>query len=206
MKKTKLIPVLLAAVLAAAAVTGCGDSAAKTVDVSNESKEAQPGPQNDRGIIAKVVSLDGDQLTVILAEMQGGKGENGGAPPSPASGPAIDGSGKPADGPGQPANESDQPADGSGQPAEGSDQPANGPGQPSQPEQGNLPEQGGREIEFTGDEITYTLSGEVTVSKGMGDDSAEMDLADLAAEAVIRFTTSTGEDGIEVINTIVVME
>lgn len=165
MNQKKWLTILLTATVAAAAFTGCGNSA-ETVDISQQPKQGeqgQPGSQRERGIMAKVVTLNGNQLTVILADMQ--ERDGGGVPPGGENGQMPD--------------------------------PAAGPGQPGQ---------GGREIEFTGDEVTYTLSESVSITKGMGENASDIDLSKLAAGDVIRFTASTGQNGNETIETIVVMD
>jgi hypothetical protein len=124
--------------------------------------------QKERGTIAKVVSLDGDRLTVIPADR----------PDRTSSEPAFD---------------ADNPGPGSG--AEGSGMPGDGRFGP-----------GGREITFTGKEVSYPLSPNVTIEKGTGKDSKEIDLSGLAANDVIRFTTAAGDDGTEVITAIAVMD
>lgn len=177
MNQKKWLTILLAAAVAASAFTGCGGSA-ETVDISQQPKQGdqgqeQPGSQRERGIMAKVVSLNGNQLTVILADMQ--ERDGGGAPPSDGGGSAV-----------PPGSENGQMPD-----------PSAGPGQPGQ---------GGRELEFTGDEVTYTLSGSVSITKGMGENASDIDLSELRAGDVIRFTASTGQNGNETIETIVVMD
>lgn len=183
MKRIRVITCVLTAMLVTAAFTGCSETEVKTADTSKQQEQGQQVSQNERGSMAKVVSLDGDQLTVILADMRGGNRgdrvppadsappENAENPQTAASGAAIDDSSEPG-----------------------------GPGQPGQPRQG------GGEIEFTGEEATYTLSGDVTITKGIGDSATEIDLSELAVDDVIHFTTATGDDGNEEIQSIVVME
>ena len=159
MKKIRFLTCLLTAALVAAAFTGCGETSAKTVDVTNQQEQGQRAPQGERGTMAKVVSLNGDQLTVLLAVMPDRNNEA--ALPENGTPPAI------------------------------------GPGQPGQ---------GGGVITFTGEQVTYTLSGNVTIEKGMGENAVEMDLSELTADDVIRFTTGTNDDGNEIITSIVVMD
>ncbi len=190
MKRIRVITCLLTAALVAATFAGCGATEVKTVDTSKQQEQGpqeqgQQAPQNERGSMAKVVSLDGDQLTVILADMPSGNG-GGGTPPDGEA---------PPDGGNGPAAASGTAIDGTG-----------APGGLDQQDQPGQPRQGGGEIEFTGEEATYTLSGEVTVTKGIGDAAAEIDLSELAVDDVIRFTTITGDEGNEVIDAIVVME
>jgi hypothetical protein len=175
MKKIQIITGVLTAALIAASFAGCGEKM-ETQDVSAlKQEQTQKASQDQRGTIANVVSLDGNQLTVVLADMpgRGGDGSTPPAPPNggsgPASGPAIDSSGAPGDGSGQ-----------SGQ--------------------------GGGKIQFTGEHATYTLSDDVAVMKGTGDNAAEIDLSELKTDDVIRFTTATDDSGNETIDTIVVME
>jgi hypothetical protein len=176
MKKIRIAALLLAAALVASAFAGCGETKAQTSDKTppeqGQQQDQKQPRENGRGTMAKVVSLDGDQLTVILADIRGGNGpapSNDGSGPAPASGPAVDSSGAPADQPGQ---------DG----------------------------QGGGKIQFTGEQDTYTLSKDVKIAKGAGDDAAGISLSELAADDVISFTTTAGDDGGDVINSITVLD
>lgn len=171
MRKIRIAALLLAAALAASALAGCGETKAQTNDKPAQRQEQQ-APENGRGTMAKVVSLDGDRLTVILADRPDGGGS--GTPPANGTPPAMD-----------------------ARPENGGGTPADQPGQSGQ---------GGGKIQFTGEEKTYTLSGDVVVMKGTGDSAAEIDLSELAADDVIRFTTTTDDSGNEVINAIAVME
>ncbi len=202
MKKIRMITCLLTAALITAALAGCGETSAKTVDVTNQQGQEQQGqgqqePQKERGTMAKVVSLEGDQLTVILADMPDGR--RSGTPPAidapQDSGTAPADGQTPPDGAAAP-NGGNGPASASGPAIDGSGAPAGGPGQP---------DQGGGEIRFTGEQATYTLSSDVAIIKGTGEDAAEIDLSELAADNVIRFTTIT-DNGNEVINSIVVID
>lgn len=185
MKKIRFIAGVLTAALIAASFAGCGEKA-ESKDAPSAKQEqgqvqdqgqSQNAPQGQRGSMAKIVSLDGDQLTVVLADRPN-RGGDSSTPPAmrtppdgngSSSGPAIDGSGGPAGGPGQPG-------------------------------------QGGGKMEFTGDQVTYTLSGDVSVMKGAGDNAAEIDLSELKADDVIRFTTVTDDSGNETIDAINVLE
>ena len=212
MKKIQIATCLLTAALVAVSFAGCGETKTQTVD-SSSVKQEQPASQDERGSMAKVVSLDGDQLTVILADMPDGNG--GGTPqangtPSamdsnsgngqtpPDNGTPPDGN-KPADGTAPPSG-GNGPSPASGSAIDGSGAPSDQSGQPGQDGQG------GGKIQFTGEQVTYTLSGDVTVTKGAGDSAAAIDLSELAADDVITFTTTTDDSGSEVINSITIME
>ncbi|MDD3169572.1 MAG: hypothetical protein PHC91_08975 [Eubacteriales bacterium] len=186
MKRIRVMICLLTASLIAAAFAGCGEAEVTNVDASPKQEQGQQAPHNERDTMAKVISLDGDQLTLIMADLPRGDRDGGGTPP--------DGKELPAGGNG--------PAAASGAAIEGPDAPAGGPGLPEQ----GRPGQGRGDIEFTGEEASYTLSGKVTLKKGFGDAAAEIDLSELAAGDVIRFTVITDESGKEVIDSIVVME
>lgn len=182
MKKIRVITCLLAVVLAAAAFTGCGDTSVKEADASPQQGQDQPEPQKERGSIAKVTSLEGDQLIVVLGDMpEGGRGD---APMPNGTSPAI----------GAPSGNGQPPTSGSA--VDGSGPPAGGPGQ----------HEPGGDITFNGKEVTYTLSGDVVIMKGMGETAAEIDLSELAVNDVIRFTTITEGEGHEVIDSIRVIE
>lgn len=190
MRKLRLITCFLTAVLLAAAFSGCGAATVKTADVSpaqgqDQPGQDQPGPQKGQGTIAKVISLDGGRITVIPADLPE-PGEKG-APP--VSGPAFGPDRTSSDSAFRPGNPGAAPgAEGSGMPGDG------GFGS------------GGREITFTGEEVSYALSPDVTIEKGTGKDAKKIDLSELAANDVIRFTTATGDDGTEVITVITVMD
>jgi ABC-type oligopeptide transport system substrate-binding subunit len=78
MKKIRIAALLLAAALAASALTGCGDAKAQTGETKTQTGDSavqnqdqqnqQQPPGNGRGTMAKVVSLDGDQLTEFWIE------------------------------------------------------------------------------------------------------------------------------------------
>jgi hypothetical protein len=173
MKKIRIAALLLAAALVASAFAGCGETKAQTSDKTppeqGQQQDQKQPRENGRGTMAKVVSLDGDQLILILADMQS---ENG---PAPTSGSAVDSTGAPA-------------------------------GQPGQNGQGGQPGQGGGKIQFIGEQVTYTLSKDVKITKGTGDNTAEISLSELAADDVISFTTTAGDDGGDVINSITVLD
>ena len=190
MRKFRFITCLLTAALLAAAFSGCGSTTVKTSDISpaqgqGQPGQDQPGGQKERGTIAKVVSLNGDRLTVIPADLP----EPGGNGAPPVSGAAFG----PDRTSSEPAFGTDNPGLGSG--TEGSGIPGDGRFGP-----------GGREITFTGKEVSYPLSPNVTIEKGTGKDAKEIDLSGLAADDVIRFTTAAGDDGTEMITAIVIMD
>jgi len=181
MRKTKVISCLLAATLIAASLAGCGDSAAATTDEASPQQE-EKAPQEQKGTMAKVVSLEGDSITVILADVPDEMG--GGTPPTNRTPPEGE----------------NGPTGASGAAIEGNED------QTGQPGQSGDPQRGGKEIQFTGEEVTYTLSDEITVTSGMGDSQTEMDLSEIAADSVISFTTDTNEKGSDVIVSIRVMQ
>lgn len=219
MKKFRIVTCLLTAALIAASFAGCGSTEAKT---SNNATQKQRAPKHERATMAKIVSLDGDQLTVVLADMPGG-GKGDGAGPGNGTPPAIKGQ----QGDGQTPADGNTPTDGaakadgstppaappsgasgtsaiSGAAVDGKGMPGDGHGQPGQG--GGQPGQGGGQITFGTEETTYTLSDDVTVKKGFGDSATEIDLSELKADEVIRFTTSTDSSGNEVIDSITIME
>lgn len=184
MKKNRIAALLLAVVLVASAFAGCGETKAQTSDKTPQKQDQQQPRANSRGTMAKVVSLDGDQLTVMLADMP-----DGGVQPAAGTPPAIGA----------------EPA--SGTPPAIGVKPENGGGAPAgQPGQSGQPGQGGGKIEFTGGNVTYTLSSDVKIIKETGSGSSEIDLSELAADDVITFTTATGDGGSEVIDSIRVID
>ncbi len=213
MRKIQIASLLLAAVLVVSSFAGCGAAKTQTVDTSSQKQDRQ-ARGNGGGTMAKVVSLDGDQLTVILADMPDGNGADGQAPPDgtkPSDGNTpSDGAAPPGGGSG-PAPASDSAINGSdasaGQPGQG-EQPSQGgqSGQGEQPSPGGQPGQGGGKILFTGEQATYTLSTDVKITKMTGDSATEIDLSELAADDVITFTTVAGDDGTEVIDSIRVLD
>lgn len=201
MRKIRVITCFLTAALVAAAFAGCGETEVKTVDTPNQQEQGQQAPQTGRGTMAKVVSLDGDQLTVILADMS--RDNRGGGNP-PTDGTPPEGRAAPEGGNTRP--EAAAPPDSENGQAAASGAAIKDPAAPAGGPQTGQPRQGGGEIEFTGEEAAYTLSGDVAVMKGIGDAAAEIDLSELAVDDVIRFTTGTDDNGNEVIITIHVME
>lgn len=229
MKKTKFFRVLLAAALVAVSLAGCGNSAEKTSDDALPTQEegGKQTPQNERGIMAKVVSLSGKQLTVILADMPA-RGDGNRTPPTMGVQPgsdtgSADGNLQP-DGAAQsdgntlpdgaappdgvaPSNGGPGPVPPSGAAIDGPDAAAGNPA----PNEGNGPVRsgelgdGGGKLEFTGENVTYSLSGDLVIMKGTGNSAVEIDLSELRADDVIRFTT-TGDDGNKIIESIAVME
>lgn len=219
MNKKRIATCLLTAALMTAALAGCGSTDAKTIDKSASVSQDQQAPRQDNASMAKIVSLDGDQLTVVLANMPDGKGggpQQGSGTPSAIDG-QNDGSG-PADGQRPPdgANRPDgqTPPDGAAPPDGGSKPDAvsgaavdaeggqGGPGQGGR--QGAM--HGGGQISFGTEEVTYTLSADVTITKGFGDNAEKIDLSDLKADDVIRFTTADDDSGNKVIDSISVMQ
>ncbi len=194
MKKILVIAGVLTAALIAASFAGCGEKA-ESQNVSSmkqEQGQSQNNPQGQRGTMAKVVSLDGDQLTIVLSDRPD-RGGDGSTPP--ASTPPGDGQ-APTDVSNPPAPPSGSGSS-SGSAIDGSGGPAEGPGQPGQ---------GGGKLEFTVEQVTYTLSGDISVMKGTGDNAVEIDLSELKADDVIRFTTVTDDSGNETIDAINVLE
>lgn len=197
MKKMKLITFLLSAALIAASFAGCGSSASAEPDNSS-TKQEQPPVQDQKEpmakeTIAKIVSMEGNTITVIPADMPEGRDDQ-----SLASEPAIDSGGQTP----EPELKASEPAliD------EGQKVGESGlPGQSGEPAPDGRSGQPGRALEFTGDEITYTLSDSVKVTRGDGKDAAEIDLSEIAADSIIMFATGE-EGGSEVITSIRVLD
>lgn len=183
MKNTKVISCLLAAALIAASFAGCGESKAAASSEDKSSKQEQR-QQPQRGNFAKVVSLEGNKLTVNLADM----------PDRSSSAP-----------PGQTGSTSGSAAQSDGKPPQNGTQTPDSGGKPGDGHQGQTG-QGGPELKFSGDEVTYTLSDKVTVTKGQGDEAEKIDLSEIAPDSVIRFTTTANDGGDEIIDSIMVMK
>lgn len=189
MKKVKLLSCLLALSLIAASLGACGKEEAGEVSVLKNRKE----------ILAKVVSLAGDQITVILADTP----EKDGAPSdevSSATTTAVRTSQLVAE-----DSTAAQSAPPEGQPPQGGGPGGGGPGG-TPPEDGATPPKGSGEITFSGEEVTFSLSSDLKVTKGRGSEEAEIDLSEIEEGSVIMFTTVTDEDGNEVIDIIRVLE
>jgi hypothetical protein len=190
MKKVRLLSCLLALSLIAASLGACGKEEAGEVSVL----------QNRKEIMAKVVSLDGDQITVILADTP----EKDGAPSdevSSATTAAVRTSLPVSD---DSTAAQSAPPEGQ-QPPQGGGPGGGGPGG-TPPEDGATPPKGGGEITFNGEEVTFSLSSDLKVTKGRSGEEAEIDLSEIAEGSVIMFTTVTDEDGNEVIDIIRVLE
>jgi hypothetical protein len=189
MKKVKLLSCLLALSLIAASLGACGKEEAGEVSVLKNRKE----------ILAKVVSLAGDQITVILADTP----EKDGAPSdevSSATTTAVRTSQLVAE-----DSTAAQSAPPEGQPPQGGGPGGGGPGG-TPPKDGTTPPKGGGEITFSGEEVTFSLSSDLKVTKGRGGEEAEIDLSEIEEGSVIMFTAVTDGDGNEVIDIIRVLE
>lgn len=241
MKKAKMLSCILAVALIAASLGACSKDETGEVSVLQNRKET----------MAKVVSLEGDQITIVLADMpeQGGTesddvssatttavrtsmlvaDDSTAAQSTPPEGEPPQGEGPGGGGPGgTPPEDGTTPPDGGGTPPSGqppaSDAAANGgtsdstAGQAAQPGQqdkgsgqsdnGTPPEpgQGGGEIQFSDEEVTFSLSSDLKVMKRSGEEDTEIDLSEIKEGSVIMFTTVTDEDGNEVIDTIRILE
>lgn len=249
MKKARVISCLLALSLLAASLGACGKEETGEVSVLENRKEA----------MAKVVSLDGDQITLILADTPEKNGSSSDDVSSatttavrtsllvaddstttqtaPPDGEPPQGRGPGGGGPGgAPPEDGATPPEGGSAPASGGLPPASGSaingvqgdsgssaGQSAQPERSAQPGQdqaadqsggetrpepgeGGSEIQFTGGEVTFSLSSDLKVTKGTRKEETEIDLSEIKEGSVIMFTTVTDEDGNEVIDSIRILE
>ncbi len=133
---------LLYAGICILALTGCSMSSYRTTAAATtESQQEQP--PKDLGVMGKITAVDGNSITVVLADgmKEGEKPADGTTPPE-----------KPADGTTLP----EKPADGTTPP----EKPADGTAQATQ------------EMNFNGETKTYTISSSVTITKGMEQESA----------------------------------
>ncbi|WP_294143550.1 hypothetical protein [uncultured Clostridium sp.] len=188
--KNKITGILLGAGICTAAVMGTGLVSYAGTNASGAGE--QRTLKDDGGLMAKIVSIDDDTLTVTLAERPGAQNADGETPPEkPADGQTPPE--KPADGETPP----EKPADGEMPP----EKPADGETPPERPaDGGTLPElpadfkdmtektAGGRagkmEMKFSEETSVVTLSSSTTVTKGSGHESA--DTAALTEGAVVR--------------------
>ena len=178
--KNKITGILLGAGICTAAVMGTGLVSYAGTNASGAGE--QRTLKDDGGLMAKIVSIDDDTLTVTLAERPGAQNADGETPPE-----------KPADGQTPP----EKPADGETPP----EKPADGEMPPERPaDGGTLPElpadfkdmtektAGGRagkmEMKFSEETSVVTLSSSATITKGSGHESA--DTAALTEGAVVR--------------------
>ncbi|QOX65038.1 hypothetical protein FRZ06_17655 [Anoxybacterium hadale] len=252
MRKSKILPCILAVALIAASLGACAKDEGGEVSVLKKQKET----------MAKVVSLDGDQITLILADTPEKNGassdevssaataavrtsllaadDSTAAQATPPEGQPPQGGGPGGGGGGRggtPPEDGATPPEGGGAPPEGGQPPTSGAavnggqsdsgtpsGQPAQPERFSQPGQqdqatdqsggenrqepgqGGGEIQFTGGEVTFSLSSDLKVTMGNNKEETEIDLSEIKEGSVIMFTTVTDEDGNEVIDTIRILE
>lgn len=133
---------LLYAGICILALTGCSMSSYRTTAAATtESQQEQP--PKDLGVMGKITAVDGNSITVVLADgMKEGE--------------------KPADG----ATHPEKPADGTTLP----EKPADGTTPPEKPADGTA--QATQEMNFNGETKTYTISSSVTITKGMEQESA----------------------------------
>jgi len=210
MKKTKVFSCLLAAALIAASFAGCGNTSSAETEVIDQN-QLQQSNQDQRGTMAKVVSMEGNTITVVLADKPERRSD-GGTPPTGGgitTDSAAQTDGKTPPSPPTDGDKAGTPPDGQGTPPDGQD----GKTPPTAASDGSIQQgqpgghgQGGGQFQFTGEEVTYTLSADVKVTKGTGDSTTDIDLSDLAADDVIRFATTADADGNEVITSIQVIE
>lgn len=200
-KKTALV-ITLCTGMAMLSVTGCSSAGSVgTITAVAETKTEQP-PEN-HGVIAKVVSLDGDSLTVMLTQM-GGRGgafgdKNSESRPTLAEGETLPE--RPTLAEGETRPERSTLAEGktrSERPtlAEGETRPE----KPTLAEGETLPEKtkgekgDGKTMEFNGETVTFTLTDNTTITKGMGAESAAV--SDLTADTIVSIVL----DGETVVN------
>lgn len=154
---------LLYAGICILALTGCSMSSYRTTAAATtESQQEQP--PKDLGVMGKITAVDGNSITVVLADdmKEGEKPADGATPPE-----------KPADGTTPP----EKPADGTTPP----EKPADGTTLPEKPADGAA-----QEMNFNGETKTYTISSSVTITKGMEQESASA--SDLTVDSVVRIT------------------
>lgn len=167
---------LLYAGICILALTGCSMSSYRTTAAATtESQQEQP--PKDLGVMGKITAVDGNSITVVLADgMKEGEKPADGAthPEKPADGTAP--SEKPEDGTTPP----EKPADGTTLP----EKPADGTTPPEKPADGTA--QATQEMNFNGETKTYTISSSVTITKGMEQESASA--SDLTVDSVVRIT------------------
>lgn len=168
--KNKITGILLGAGICTAAVMGTGLVSYAGTNASGAGE--QRTLKDDGGLMAKIVSIDDDTLTVTLAERPGAQNADGETPPE-----------KPADGQTPP----EKPADGETPP----ERPADGGTLPELPADfKDMTEKtaGGRagkmEMKFSEETSVVTLSSSTTITKGSGHESA--DTAALTEGAVVR--------------------
>lgn len=214
MRKFRIFTCLLAATVIAASLAGCGGADTKASSDNAAAKQDQSGEQRsfqgEKGSFAKVVSLNGDQLTVVLADRPAGR-EDGATPPAIGSQQdnGAQGNDQAAQNGAAPSDNAAPPSGGNGPaPASGSSGDGASPGAMHQRPDGQNQwggGNGGREMTFSGENVIYTLSSEVTITKGRGDSATKIDLSELKAGDLIRFTTTKDDSGNETIDTITVM-
>lgn len=157
---------LLYAGICILALSGCSISSYRTTAAATtESRQEQP--PKDLGVMGKITAVDGNSITVVLADgmKEGEKPADGATPPE-----------KPADGTTPP----EKPADGTTPP----EKPADGTTPPEKPADGAA--QPAQEMNFNGETKTYTISSSVTITKGMEQESAST--SDLTVDSVVRIT------------------
>ncbi|MBR0599216.1 hypothetical protein [Sinanaerobacter chloroacetimidivorans] len=197
MKKKKLLTCLMSALIIAALFAGCGDTPSNKDASGQLPQEQDQSGQNqraDRGTMGKVVSMEGNTITVALAA-EPARPEGNGDAAAPQDGTAPQG------GPGQPAQ------DGAGTPPTGAgiDPNSTTGGKPGGPE-GGAPSRDFSNMEFTGGEAIYTLSSNVIITKGTGDSQEEIDLSEISAGSIVSFKTDTDTDNNVIIVSINVLE
>lgn len=169
---------LCASVCSLAVGAGMISYASTTTSSSTESSsETHTPPEDDGSVMAKIVSIDGNTLTISTADKPDHNGDqkpaDGQTPPEkPADGETPPE--KPADGETPP----EKPADGETPP----EKPADGetpPEKPADGDNGNRPE-----MKFSDETTTVTLTDSTEITKGR--DHASASASSLSADDVVR--------------------
>ena len=161
MKNTRWIRPWMYTGLCVAAIAGVSVSAYAATGSTQSSQDKQfEEHKEDNGVMAKIVSVGDDELTVVMAQ----KPADGETPPE-----------KPADGETPP----EKPADGETPP----EKPADGQTPPAKPENGT----DGREkpeMKFDTDTTTIKLTSSTVITKGM--EHTVVSASSLSADSVVK--------------------
>lgn len=152
--------------LCVAAIAGVSISAYAATGSTQSTQEKQfEEHKEDNGVMAKIVSVGDDELTVVMAQKpsEGQKPANGQTPPE-----------KPADGETPP----EKPADGQTPP----EKPADGETPPAKPENGTDGKK--PELNFDTDTTTIKLTSSTVITKGM--EHTVVSASSLSADSVVK--------------------
>jgi hypothetical protein len=204
MRKNKKLSVLLCVTMCSVLLAACGSTAAETVEtvettetqsvVEETTTQTEPetmteeatAPAEAAGDMGKVTAIDGDTITLVMADVP-----EGGA--APANGEASTDMEKPD---GEQPTDMEKPADGEqgtemakpdGEASTDMEKPADGEQSTDMEKPADAGNGGSAEMQFTGEEQTITVTDATVITKDGSDTACTID--DIAVGSILRIVT-----------------